>query len=67
MSFTRIDYHDVYAFAEKVFQSSQRNAPDLAEEAEKIMDACEDVVGQIRPHDKRLNSGRFSQVSMVRP
>jgi hypothetical protein len=67
MSFNRQRYIDVYNFAEKIFLASRRGATELSREAEEIMDACEDVIGQIRPPEERHNTGRFSDIVSRRP
>lgn len=64
MSFSRVEYMAVYDFAEKVFMGSVRSAPEIAQEAEMLMDMCEDVIGQIRPEGARLNSGKYSRAAL---
>jgi hypothetical protein len=66
MSFNRKQYSDIYDFAELVHMRTRNK--DLKVGAERIMDWCEDVIGQLRSGDEpRRNSGRFSDVESRRP
>jgi hypothetical protein len=52
MSFTAKQYAEIFDFAEAAYLLAG-DGP-FRREASRIMDMCEEVVGQLRPHDSRM-------------
>lgn len=64
MSFNRKQYRDLYDFVELVHMRTRNK--DLKVGAERILDWVEDVIGQQRVAGERRNTGRFSDVRVVK-